>query len=690
MPSIPATRAPIGVDAYADVETYYQDLAREVIARVEAAACERLLQCGSNRRRYNENTPLPSPTVHIDDGAIMALSRGETVHIDAAVVSVASLVEHASLSYDQWLRLADAARSLRRARTSLSADDHPAQALMAMEGTLGEPWSYAAAVVAATVHPVSCLVAHTFSRHRLNSPDDCEIGDLLRCLYGNPLIEMQVLGELGPEHPWFTHALLEWETHNPDEIHKRPLRPGVCFVGDAVGKGESVPTGKGVRVVRQDIALEEVVLSQEQYKIAAAVDLDMARRTGRAVGVLLSGPSGTGKTLLAHALAHSAKRSLVMIDPEQFRSGFSDIFGEDTGQVFTSILRRAAISDMPVFIDEADDLLGDGTAESQILLTALDRTPVTVILATNNPQRLDPALDRRMQVRIRFEIPSGELRQRILEREMTVQGWPYVHWPQADAIQQVARVWPLSGGYLANGVRGALSRARLSGRDPTINDLDQELAIIAKTQDGRTWPSGWRWELAEWQQDQALFTPQRLQHIAAVAQRVRQLSAAGQGVMIGVHGSDPFLFLAALRLFAMESASMALVYEVPLTTDSNIPKQHQPIIPEVPMSSQERMAIALPREVDSSLALICMRSWTLQGCILLRHLPDDGSSQEQALASIEVDWATLDHSQLQHLWDLWGGQGAPPQGAHGLSEVRAAIHRQQMRDLMHSPLPELP
>ncbi|TVR42387.1 MAG: AAA family ATPase [Planctomycetota bacterium] len=690
--------APPALEPYTHLQPYLEDVSREVIARIEGQAVARALRCGQRlRRRYGDVPPAPPPPIRLSEEDLMTLARGGIIHHGGGEISCATLSDVGQLPGRSWLRIAEAARSLRRARSSLSSEDHPSRGLLAMEAALGERWASAAAVVLMTVSPASCLVATAFSRHYLGKGSDATLRDLLAAVYGDPLLSFDVVDALGPEHPWFAQGLLEWDEAASEEVLERPLRPGVVFISRALARSDQAPDGPGVRILRSAVDIDEVVLHDRHREALAGLDLGLARRSGRSVGILLTGPSGTGKTMLAQALAQRAGRPLVVVDPERFRNRGEEIFSDGNDLVFTNLLRRAAIHDLPVFIDEADDLITEGTAESQILLTALDRTPVTIILATNNPERLDPALDRRMQMRLRFGIPDAQLRERILERELRHQQWPSEHWPSADERRRLARTWPLSGGYWANGVRAAFGRALAAERPPGGEDIHLEMARIASSRDGRAWPVGWRWDMGTAEPNQDLLGPGRQQAIARFAAALAAPATAELGAAMVVYGPDTGLFEASARALAQAMERLLVVYDgdghgtqPSLAGSASRGPQSQALAPDLPVESHEPLVIAISQQVSSEQAQACLRRWPVQGQIVLRHVIDEAQPDELTLAAARVDWAQLDAQQAQYLWQRWGGVGAAP-AAQCLAALQAARQREHLAQLGQlRPLVDLP
>ena len=152
---------------------------------------------------------------------------------------------------------------------------------------------------------------------------------------------------------------------------------------------------------------------------------DIGARVPR--GYLLTGPPGSGKTLLAHALAGESNAAFISVPATEFVEFY---IGEGAARIRDLFAQARGIAPTIVFIDEIDAIGGhrgggmaDSTERAQALnqlLVELDSiaraAPVIVLGATNRPDMLDPALLRpgRFDRILTLELPDLEARHAIL------------------------------------------------------------------------------------------------------------------------------------------------------------------------------------------------------------------------------------------------------------------------------------
>jgi transitional endoplasmic reticulum ATPase len=183
-------------------------------------------------------------------------------------------------------------------------------------------------------------------------------------------------------------------------------------------------------------------------------------------GVLLSGPPGSGKTLLARALARQAEVSFITVKGS---SVLSKWVGE-TEQRLSEVFRKARhASPCLIFLDELDALAparsAEGSAIAERLVAALlaeldgieTLAGLVVLAATNRPDLVDPALLRagRFDLHLQLPLPDAEARREIFA--IHTRGKPLDADVSLDRL--AARTEGASGAVIAACCRAAALRA---------------------------------------------------------------------------------------------------------------------------------------------------------------------------------------------------------------------------------------
>ncbi len=205
----------------------------------------------------------------------------------------------------------------------------------------------------------------------------------------------------------------------------------------------------------------------ERERLADGLGPAMAARYRPGVRALLTGESGTGKTLAAHWLADRLGVPLYRADMAALTSKW---IGE-TEKNLSQLLAQAERGDAVLFFDEADALFGSRTdvsdahdryanAQTNFLLQRIEDFDGIALLSTNSRDRFDGAFARRLDAILEFPLPDPAAR-----RELWCAHLGTGHALSEAEIDLLAREVDLAGGHIRNVVLGAAVHAG-GGRVP--------------------------------------------------------------------------------------------------------------------------------------------------------------------------------------------------------------------------------
>ncbi len=207
-------------------------------------------------------------------------------------------------------------------------------------------------------------------------------------------------------------------------------------------------------------------------------------------GILLVGPPGTGKTMLAKAVAGEANVPFFSISGSEFVEMFVGMGASKVRDLFKQAKEKAPCI---VFIDEIDAIgkkrdggkFGGGNDEREQtlnqLLTEMDgfegSNGVIILAATNRPESLDPALTRpgRFDRRVPVDLPDFQGREAILRvHAKKIKTEPNINYAQIARMASGA-----SGAELANIVNEAALRAVRNHRTAASQaDMEESIEVV--------------------------------------------------------------------------------------------------------------------------------------------------------------------------------------------------------------------
>ena len=275
------------------------------------------------------------------------------------------------------------------------------------------------------------------------------------------------------------------------QMAKKAGGDSMMFGMGGMGKSNAkvyVKSSNGIKFT--DVAGEDEAKENLTEIVEYLHDPDKYKEIGASMpkGILLVGPPGTGKTMLAKAVAGEANVPFFSMSGSEFVEMFVGMGASKVRDLFKQAKEKAPCI---VFIDEIDAIgkkrdgqVGGNDEREQTLnqlLTEMDgfegNNGVIILAATNRPESLDPALLRpgRFDRRVPVELPDLKGREEILKvhaRKIKV----------ADNVNfnKIARMASgASGAELANIVNEAALRAVRDGRKfATQADLEESIEVV--------------------------------------------------------------------------------------------------------------------------------------------------------------------------------------------------------------------
>ena len=260
-------------------------------------------------------------------------------------------------------------------------------------------------------------------------------------------------------------------------------------LGNSNAKVYVPSTDGGIRFA--DVAGEDEAKDNLQEIVNYLHDPSKYKSIGASMpkGILLVGPPGTGKTMLAKAVAGEANVPFFSISGSEFVEMFVGMGASKVRNLFDQAKEKAPCI---VFIDEIDAIgqkrsggqYGGNDEREQTLnqlLTEMDgfegNNGVIILAATNRPESLDPALTRpgRFDRRVPVELPDLQGREAILK----VHAKKVAMEDHIDYTAVARMASGASGAELANIVNEAALRAVRSGRDKVSqSDLEESIEVV--------------------------------------------------------------------------------------------------------------------------------------------------------------------------------------------------------------------
>ena len=218
----------------------------------------------------------------------------------------------------------------------------------------------------------------------------------------------------------------------------------------------------------QDMERIQEFIARRRFADTVYREWGFGERVGYGKGLiaLFSGPPGTGKTMLAGLIATALDLDMYQIDLAQVVSKWVGETEKQLGKVFDQAERAHAV----LLFDEADSLFAKrtevkgandryGNMAVNYLLQRLEQYTGVAVLTTNKDAALDEALQRRLTLHLRLDIPDIDERQRLWQTFLPKRA------PLEAGIDlhSLASEFELSGGYIKNAALRAAFLAASAG-----------------------------------------------------------------------------------------------------------------------------------------------------------------------------------------------------------------------------------
>jgi SpoVK/Ycf46/Vps4 family AAA+-type ATPase len=200
--------------------------------------------------------------------------------------------------------------------------------------------------------------------------------------------------------------------------------------------------------------------------------------TGLGLAFNFAGPSGTGKTICAEAIATALGKNILSVRYAEMESMWAGETPKNVAAVFRIANEQGAV----LFFDEADAIASRRTTGAtqgyqresntvvNVLLKELEMFNGVVIFATNLAVNFDPAFERRIRTHVRFEMPGVDEREQIWKVQLHPLKTPLA----ADVnFRELAERYEVSGGDIKNAVLKAATMAAGQPGDDLTKSISQ-------------------------------------------------------------------------------------------------------------------------------------------------------------------------------------------------------------------------
>lgn len=231
---------------------------------------------------------------------------------------------------------------------------------------------------------------------------------------------------------------------------------------------------------RQSV-IEALSQEQEDYRKTLFIDWGFGTsfEKGKGVIMLFYGIPGTGKTMLAEKIAKYLHKDHMMLGNAELQSQVPGQMERNIKEAF----EKAKKSKLVIIFDECDTLLTNRgkvgailAGEINCLLSEIERFDGVCIMTTNRNNQLDPALERRIALKLEFKAPDKKMRHEIWKALI-----PEKCPTDKDVCLETLSKFSIQGGHIKNCIFTAARKAVFAGRKKVrMKDFEHAVDIEMK------------------------------------------------------------------------------------------------------------------------------------------------------------------------------------------------------------------
>ena len=289
----------------------------------------------------------------------------------------------------------------------------------------------------------------------------------LEFLNSDPVERLQLRGRFGPDGRLRRARLIQLERRDQggDNLLGYEVVPAPRVLQLLLGEQGLLDVSMAgvAEFIRPQVQLEQVILPPGEIDPMLTLLGAWAKRALRpkeptspfsmAPGLVveISGPPGTGKSMLVHALARHLDMPILQVDATRLQE-LADV---DVQRALQSALDQARLIGAVLVLDGVDGLLAKGSSKVDVVQETLHNFPGLVVLTSRITGELDMNLDRFVVQRLVLDTPGAVERRRIFELHLP-EG---VRFEDDAAVTALAGQFTFPGALIRNAMQVAVNRA---------------------------------------------------------------------------------------------------------------------------------------------------------------------------------------------------------------------------------------